>query len=82
MPTTTTTEQVEPVVTEALISFGAEADQINLEATFEALDVDSLDLAELAQIIDDKFGVELNGNDVKTIETIGDLVTLVVARAT
>ncbi len=81
MPTTTTTDQVEPVVTEALISFGADADQITPEATFEALDVDSLDLAEMAQIIDDKFGVELNGNDVKDIKTIGDLVALVVARA-
>ena len=81
MPTTTTTEQVEQVVTEALISFGADAEQITPQATFEALDVDSLDLAEMAQIIDDKFGVELNGNDVKSIEMIGDLVALVVARA-
>ena len=81
METTTTTEQVEQVVTEALVSFGTDADQINPDATFEALDVDSLDLAEMAQIIDDKFGVELNGNDVKGIEKIGDLVALVVARA-
>jgi len=81
MSTTTTHDQVEQVVTEALISFGADADQITPEATFEALDVDSLDLAEMAQIIDDKFGVELDGSDVKTIKMIGDLITLVVARS-
>jgi len=79
---TTTTGQVEQVVNEALVSFGAEADHISAKATFESLDVDSLDLAELAQIIDDKFSVELSGADVKSIATIGDLIALVVTRAT
>jgi acyl carrier protein len=81
MSATTTNTEVRQVVTEALVSFGADADQITADATFAALDVDSLDLAEMAQIIDDKFGVELNGNDVKGIETIDDLVALVVSRS-
>ncbi len=80
MSPTVTTEQVDQVVTESLVSFGADADAVNREATFETLDVDSLDLAELAQIVEEKFGVELTGTDVKDVSTVGDLVDLIVAR--
>jgi acyl carrier protein len=34
----------------------------------------------MAQIIEDEFGVELTGNDVKGIATIGDLINLIVSR--
>jgi acyl carrier protein len=81
MSPTVTTEQVDQVVSESLVSFGADADAVSREATFESLDVDSLDLAELAQIVDEKFGVELNGADVKDVKTVGDLVDLIVARS-
>jgi acyl carrier protein len=65
----------------ALEEFGAEPDQINPDATFESLDIDSLDLVELAQIIEDEFGVELEGDDVKDLRTVGEAIDLVVARA-
>jgi acyl carrier protein len=81
MSTTVTSEQVEGVVAEALVKFGAPVEVITPDATFEALDVDSLDLVEMAQIIDDEFGVELTGNDVKGIATIGELVDLIISRA-
>ncbi|CAA9481948.1 MAG: hypothetical protein AVDCRST_MAG69-828, partial [uncultured Solirubrobacteraceae bacterium] len=44
-------DTVEKVVREALPQFGVEPDDITRDATFEDLDVDSLDLAELSQII-------------------------------
>ena len=81
MSTTVTSEQVEGVVSEALVKFGTPVELIKPDATFEALDVDSLDLVEMAQIIDDEFGVELTGNDVKGIATIGELNGLIVSRA-
>ena len=56
MSTAVTTEQVEKVVIESLATFGADPDQITPEATFEALDIDSLDLAELSQIVHEQFG--------------------------
>jgi acyl carrier protein len=81
MTSTVTDEHVQETVTKALESFGVEPELIAPDATFEALEVDSLDLVELAQIIDERFGVELKTTDVKGIATVADLVALVVARA-
>jgi acyl carrier protein len=78
---TITPEAVETTVREALAQFGPEPDEIKLESTFEELDVDSLDLAELSQIIEDEFGVQLKGDDVGKIKTVGDAVDMVVSRA-
>ena len=81
MPTTVTAEQIEQVVNESLELFGAAAEDINRDATFEALDVDSLDLAELSQIVNEKFGVELKSTDVAKIKTVGDAIDLIAERA-
>jgi acyl carrier protein len=81
MPATITTETVEQTITQALPQFGVDPSEISLESTFEELDVDSLDLAELSQIIEEEYGVALKGDDVKKIRTVGDAVDLVVTRA-
>jgi acyl carrier protein len=81
MATTVTPEAVEKVVFDALPQFGADPSEISRDATFEELDVDSLDLAELSQIIEDEYGVQLKGDDVAKIKTVGDAVDLVVSRA-
>ena len=81
MPETVTPEAVENTVRDALVQFGPEPDDIKREATFEELDVDSLDLAELSQIIEDEHGVQLKGDDVAKIKTVGDAIDLVVSRA-
>ena len=78
---TTAPSPIETTVREALAQFGPEPDEIKLEATFEELDVDSLDLAELSQIIEDEYGVKLKGDDVGKIKTVQDAVDLVVNRA-
>jgi acyl carrier protein len=78
---TVTTEQVEARVVETLATFGPEADQINRGSTFEELDIDSLDLVELAQVVEDEYGVVLKGDDMKELKTVGDAVDLIVARA-
>src|SRR5260370_109437 len=69
MATTITSESVEKTVYEALPQFGVDESQITRDATFEELDVDSLDLAELSQIIEDEYGVQLKGDDVGKIKT-------------
>ena len=79
--TTVTPEAVEKVVLESLQNFGVEEDKLTPDASFSDLDIDSLDLAEMAQVLDDEFGVELRGDDVKGIENVRDLVQRVVAKA-
>jgi acyl carrier protein len=79
--TTATTQQIEARVFEALASFGPDPSQITREATFEELDVDSLDLVELAQIVEDEYGVVLKGEDMKELRTVGDAVDLIAERA-
>ncbi|MHB8659245.1 MAG: acyl carrier protein [Solirubrobacteraceae bacterium] len=78
---TITSEQVQTRVVEALASFGPDPSQITLEATFEELDVDSLDLVELAQIVEDEYGVVLKGEDMKELRSVGDAIDLIVDRA-
>ena len=51
------------------------------DATFEELDIDSLDLVELAQIVEDEYGVVLKGEDMKELKTVGDAVDLITERA-
>ncbi len=79
--TTVTTEQVQTRVYEALASFGPDASQITREATFEELDIDSLDLVELAQIVEDEYGVVLKGEDMKELRTVGDAIDLIASKA-
>ena len=80
MPTQVSNEAVEKTIFAGLTEIGAEG-EITRDATFESLDVDSLDLVELAQIVEDEFGVELDGDSVKDVKTVGDVIDLVVARA-
>jgi acyl carrier protein len=81
MPAQATTEKVEQVIYDGLAELGAERDGISRTASFDDLDVDSLDLVELAQIIEDEFDVELAGEDVADLSTVGEVIDLVVARA-
>ncbi len=81
MAETATPENVESTVREAVASFGPDESEVTRDATFESLEVDSLDLAELSQIVEEKFGVTLKGADVSEIKTVGDAIDLIVKRA-
>ena len=74
-------EQIEERMTEALVSFGAEKEQIKRDATWESLDVDSLDLVELAQILEEEYGVKMKEEDMKDLKTVGDAIDFVADRA-
>jgi acyl carrier protein len=80
MATTVTREEIEQRVFQALEEFGADPDQISADAEFEALDVDSLDLVELAQIVEDDYGVQLKGEDMEGIKTVRQSVDLVMSK--
>lgn len=79
--TTVSKDKVFETIANALTELGAERDQITPESSFESLDVDSLDLVEVGQVIQDQFGVEIKGDDTKHVGTVGEVVALVVERA-
>ncbi|MEX2106074.1 MAG: phosphopantetheine-binding protein [Solirubrobacterales bacterium] len=81
MATQVSPENVEKTIYDGLVELGTERDQLSREASLEDLDVDSLDLVELAQIVEDEFGVELRGDDVKDVKTVGEVIDLVVTKA-
>jgi acyl carrier protein len=81
MPATATQETVEKTIVDSIAKLGPDVDQVTRDATFEQLDVDSLDLVEVAQIVEEEFGVVLKGEDMEKLKTVGDAIDLVVSRA-
>ena len=80
MAATATREEIESRVFTALEEFGAEPGAIQPDATFESLDIDSLDLVELAQIVEDEYGVQLKGEDMEGVDTVRKAVDLVMSK--
>ena len=76
----TTKKDIEGRVIDALVEFGEERENVTLSARFADLDVDSLDLVELAQIVEDEYGIEVRDSDLDQVETVGDVVELVSQR--
>jgi acyl carrier protein len=73
--------QIEQILTDALVELAPDVDEIDRSMTLEEIDVDSLDLAEFAQIVEDKLGVILKGSDFADgVGTVGDVIDLVVSR--
>jgi acyl carrier protein len=80
MATTITPQDIESMIIENLVAFGADADAVTRDATLEAIDVDSLDLVELTQVIEETYDLDLEGADFKSVRTVGDVVDLVAER--
>jgi acyl carrier protein len=81
MPATVTADAVEKTIIDALPQFGVDEADISRDSTFEDLDIDSLDLTELSQIIEEEYGVTIKGEDARKIKTVGDAVDMVVSKA-
>lgn len=81
MPTTITTDQAQATIFKALEELVDDPSLVAREATFEELGLDSLDLVEVGQIVEDDLGVRLLREDLKGIKDVGDVVDLVVASA-
>jgi acyl carrier protein len=81
MYTSVTKDQIEERIGAALAEFGADPADIARDTPFEQLDVDSLDLVELAAIVEEDYGIQLKGDDLKQLRTVGDAIDMVAARA-
>lgn len=68
---TPTREQVATRILDALVEFGTDPGALRPEATLEELDIDSLDLFELGQILHQEFGIEVDPEDFEDVTTLG-----------
>ena len=81
MAATAINDQVEQVIVEAVAELGPDRDQVTRSATFEDLDIDSLDLVEIAQVVEEELGVVIRGEEAAELKTVGDAIDLVVAKS-
>jgi acyl carrier protein len=74
-------QAIEEALIDTLAEMGPDRELIKRDATFEELDIDSLDLVELLQIAEEKYGVQLDAEEAKDVKTVGDALDLILARA-
>jgi acyl carrier protein len=60
--------------------FGVDSDDIKPDATFEDLDLDSLDLVEFALAAEEELGVRISDDEAAELETLNDTVKLLEAK--
>ena len=81
MSSTETSQQVvEDALFDAIANLGPARDAVTRDATFESLDVDSLDLVELTQVVDERWDIQFDPQDFADVRTVGEAVDLVLAR--
>ena len=73
-------EEVQQKVIDTLATFGPDKEDITPDATLESLDIDSLDLAELSQVMEEEYGVEMKSEDAAQVRTVSDAVDMVVGK--
>lgn len=71
-------QDVKRVVADRLMIGGAaQADKLTPETTFESLDADSLDLAELFSALEEEFELNIPDDDAEKMYTVGDVTRYV-----
>jgi len=80
METLRTPAEIEEHICDAIATFGPERRRVVRDAQLEQLEVDSLDLVELAQIIEEDLGVRVETADFAKVKTVGDVIDVVVEK--
>lgn len=80
MSTNTKTAELQELVFSSFAEFGADAEQISLDAHLDAIGIDSLDLVELGQIVQERYGVKLVAEEFKDLVTVQDALTVIERR--
>ncbi|MBI2692298.1 MAG: acyl carrier protein [Solirubrobacterales bacterium] len=73
-----TNEEVLNKIKEIVPKFGVNPDDVSDTSTLEDLDMDSLDVVEIMQSIEDDLGIRVPDEDLEDLTTIGDAVAAVV----
>jgi acyl carrier protein len=79
-PARSIAEEVSDVIIDCIAEFGEiDRSEILPSSLLESLDVDSLDLVEIAQILEERFGVVIEPDHMKGVTTVGDAIDAVIA---
>ncbi|MGK2877462.1 MAG: phosphopantetheine-binding protein [Solirubrobacterales bacterium] len=83
MPETALSTEVLSQVIAAIVEVSPDTESMGLEmsTSFESIDVDSLDLVEIAQIVGDEHNIKFGGEALEGLRTIGDAVEFIVSKA-
>ncbi len=69
---------VERILTD---TFQVPAEEVSPEATFDSLELDSLDLVELTLAVEEELGVKIEDEEMEKIRTVRDSVDLIAAKS-
>jgi acyl carrier protein len=75
-------EDVVEAMKEVLASeLNVDQEKVTVDARFkEDLDADSLELVEVVMALEEKFGIEIQDDEVAGLKTVGEAVDLVLAK--
>jgi acyl carrier protein len=75
-------EDVVETMKEVLASeLNVDQEKVTVDARFkEDLDADSLELVEVVMALEEKFGIEIQDDEVAGLKTVGEAVDLVLAK--
>ncbi|HEX8066948.1 MAG TPA: acyl carrier protein [Thermoleophilaceae bacterium] len=77
-----TPEAVHQLIKNLLVEeLDVDPEAVTADATLESLNVDSLDLVEVAQLVEERWDFEIKGADAKGVRTVGDAVAMIVKKA-
>ena len=70
--------EIEELVRTLLIEeLDVDPDAISAEATMDSLDIDSLDLVELGQLVERRYGVRIRASDAQGVEDLGGVIDMI-----
>jgi acyl carrier protein len=68
------------IVTELSQLTGLDVESLTPDASLRDLDIDSLDMAEFQQVVEDRYDVHFSRDDFAGVETVGQALDAMVAR--
>jgi acyl carrier protein len=75
---TVTREDIEGLIRGLLVDeFDIEPELIKADATMEELDLDSLDMVEIGQVVEQKYGVRIKAADAEGVSDLGGVIEMI-----
>jgi acyl carrier protein len=72
-----TRESIDAFVVDSIAEFGADRELITPAATFDDLEIDSLDLVELIQAVKKEFGIQLRPREFDETRTVAGALDII-----